>query len=74
MALGEAKVKTKSEFKKVLKESGFTLTELKEYVDRHPEMKRPTYKIPSYKGITGKASRFIKHVSRKLQSEQPLHH
>jgi predicted nucleotide-binding protein (sugar kinase/HSP70/actin superfamily) len=73
MALGEAKVKAKSEFKKIIKETGFTLRELRDYVDKHPEMKRPTYHIPYYKGVTGKASRFVKHVSEKLQAAHTLH-
>lgn len=73
MALGEAKVKAKSEFKKIIKETGFTLRELRDYVDKHPEMKKPTYHIPYYKGVTGKASRFVKHVSEKLQAAHTIH-
>jgi predicted nucleotide-binding protein (sugar kinase/HSP70/actin superfamily) len=72
MALGEAKVKAKSEFKKVIQETGFTLRELRDYVDKHPEMKKPTYNIPYYKGVTGRASRFVKHVSVKLQAAHTL--
>jgi predicted nucleotide-binding protein (sugar kinase/HSP70/actin superfamily) len=68
MALGEAKVKAKEEFKRVLEATGYTLEEIKAYVEDHPELKRPMYKIPHYKGIIGTAARFVHHVAELMRS------
>lgn len=73
MALGEAKVKCKNEFQKVLSETGYTLDQIKAYVEAHPELKRPFYKIPHQKGIVGVAANFIKHVSARMKSDQAWH-
>ncbi|MFQ5328417.1 MAG: activator of (R)-2-hydroxyglutaryl-CoA dehydratase [Thermodesulfobacteriota bacterium] len=69
MALGEAKTKARKEFKEVLEKSGFTLEELKAYVESHPDMKRPLYHLPHYKGVTGRAARFVKHVAEVKRVE-----
>jgi predicted nucleotide-binding protein (sugar kinase/HSP70/actin superfamily) len=69
MALGEAKVKAKSEFKKVLEETGFTMEALRDYIDKHPEMKRANYNVPHYNGITGRAARLVKHVADRIETE-----
>ena len=47
MALGEAKAKTKLEFKAALEATGRTLEEIRAYVEEHPEMKSPMYKVPT---------------------------
>ena len=69
MALGEAKSKARKEFKEVLERSGFALDELKAHVEKHPEMKDPLCNLPHYKGITGRAARFVKYVSEHKRSE-----
>ncbi|MFQ5585344.1 MAG: activator of (R)-2-hydroxyglutaryl-CoA dehydratase [Thermodesulfobacteriota bacterium] len=69
MALGEAKTKARKEFKEVLESTGFTLDELKAYVERHPEMRRPLYHIPHYRVITGRAARFVRHVAEVKRAE-----
>ena len=53
MALGEAKAKTKLEFKASLEASGRTLEEIRAYVEEHPEMKSPMYKVPHIEGVVG---------------------
>src|SRR5467141_245783 len=45
MALGEAKVKAKSEFEQCLKSTGKRLQEVCNYIDEHPELKRPFYHV-----------------------------
>jgi predicted nucleotide-binding protein (sugar kinase/HSP70/actin superfamily) len=70
MALGEAKVKAKNEFQEVLSKTGYTLDDIKAYVDEHPELKRPFYHIPHYKGIIGVAARFVRHVGERMKSEK----
>jgi hypothetical protein len=67
MALGEAKVKTKEEFKRVLDATGYTLEEIKAYVEDHPKLKQPMYHVPHYKGIIGTAARFVTHVAELMR-------
>ena len=69
MALGEAKVRAKMEFTGVLDQTGYTLEDIKSYVDEHPELKRPMYHVPHYKGIVGVAPAFVKHVGERMRAE-----
>jgi predicted nucleotide-binding protein (sugar kinase/HSP70/actin superfamily) len=66
MALGEAKVKAKGEFETVLKSTGKTLEQIREYVAEHPELKRPFYQVPQRSGVTGTAAQFVLHVSDRI--------
>ncbi len=67
MALGEAKMKAKEEFARVLGETGFTLDQVKAYVEAHPELKKPLYKIPHTKGVVGVAANFVHHVAQLMR-------
>jgi hypothetical protein len=62
MALGEAKAKTKLEFKAALEATGRSLEEIRAYVDEHPELKSPMYHVPKSEGVTGLAANFVRHV------------
>ena len=66
MALGEAKAKAKSEFETVLKSTGKRLDDIKEYVNDHPELRRPFYHVPHVEGITGTAAQFVLHVNDRM--------
>ena len=66
MALGEAKVKAKAEFEQVLKSTGKSLEEIREFVDEHRELKRPFYLVPHREGIAGTAAQFVLHVSDRM--------
>ncbi len=70
MALGEAKVKAKNEFARVLQETGRTLDEIRAYVDAHPEMNRPAWKIQHHKGLVGTAANFVKQVAALMDAEE----
>jgi predicted nucleotide-binding protein (sugar kinase/HSP70/actin superfamily) len=70
MALGEAKVKAKQEFARVLEETGLTVDQARDYVADHPEMESALYKTPHYKGVIGSAANFVKHVSELMKSER----
>jgi predicted nucleotide-binding protein (sugar kinase/HSP70/actin superfamily) len=70
MALGEAKVKAKEEFKRVLAETGYTLDEIKAYVEAHPELERPMYRVPHHKGIVGTAANTVRHVADRMKSDE----
>jgi predicted nucleotide-binding protein (sugar kinase/HSP70/actin superfamily) len=63
MALGEAKVKARSEFQQVLESTGKPLDEIRAYVADHPELRRPFYHVPHRKGLTGTAAGFVLHVN-----------
>jgi len=69
MALGEAKVKAKAEFEQCLKSTGKSLTEIREYIDEHPELKRPFYHVPHRDGIAGTAAQFLLHVSDRIDKD-----
>ncbi len=66
MALGEARVKAKEEFERVLRETGITIQDLREYIEKRPEMKDPLLSIPSYRGIAGRAASFARFVGERM--------
>ncbi len=68
MALGEAKLKAKTEFEQALQATGKHLEEIKEYIGEHPELRRPFYHVPHRSGIAGTAAQFILHVSDRMDS------
>ncbi len=69
MALGEAKVKSKNEFKRVVDETGYTIEQIRDYVNRpeHRELRRPLMHIPEYEGVVGRAARYVKYVANKMK-------
>jgi predicted nucleotide-binding protein (sugar kinase/HSP70/actin superfamily) len=69
MALGEAKAKTKLEFKNALDSCGSTMEEIRTFVEQHPELKSPMYKVPQSKGTIGVAANFVKHVAERIKKE-----
>jgi hypothetical protein len=69
MALGEAKVKAKTEFEQCLKQTGKTMNEIREYIAEHPEMRRPFYHVPHHEGVAGTAAQFILHVSDRINKD-----
>lgn len=69
MALGEAKNKAKREFAETLEQIGMSLEELQQFVDDHPETKRPMYHVPHTKGVTGIAANFAIHIADRVKKE-----
>jgi hypothetical protein len=63
MALGEAKAKAKAEFQQALAQTGKSIEEIREFAVRHPELRRPFYKLPHQHGVTGVAANFVLHVN-----------
>ena len=72
MALGEAKIKCKSEFKASLEKAGHTLDAIRRYVADRPELKTPLLKVPSHKGVVGKAANFVLEVGRLMDGDATL--
>jgi predicted nucleotide-binding protein (sugar kinase/HSP70/actin superfamily) len=69
MALGEAKVKAKTEFEQCLKSTGKSINEIREFIDEHPELKRPFYHVPHREGVAGTAAQFILHVNDRMEKQ-----
>jgi hypothetical protein len=65
MALGEARAKARQEFEDALQATGLTIERCREYVDRHPETKRPLYRVSKTKGVAGVAATFVHHIGRR---------
>jgi predicted nucleotide-binding protein (sugar kinase/HSP70/actin superfamily) len=72
MALGEAKAKAKLEFQQALDSSGKRLEDLQSFVADHPALRRPFYKVPHRKGVTGTAANFALHVSDLMDRGRPM--
>jgi predicted nucleotide-binding protein (sugar kinase/HSP70/actin superfamily) len=70
MALGEAKIKAKQEFEKVMSEVGCNLDEVRSYVDDHPELKRAMYHVPHTEGVIGTAATFVSHVASLMKADK----
>jgi hypothetical protein len=68
MALGDAKTKAEEEFLKVLNETGLTIEKVKVYVEKHPELKRPMYPVPHYKGTIGVAANLVRHIAERMST------
>jgi hypothetical protein len=66
MALGEAKVKAKTEFEQCLKSTGKSLDQIRDYIAEHPELRRPFYHVPYREGVAGTAAQFVLHVSDRI--------
>lgn len=69
MALGEAKNKSKEEFKQAVESTGYTIDQIREFVARpeNRDLRRPLLHIPHNKGVIGKASNFVIYVGRKMK-------
>jgi predicted nucleotide-binding protein (sugar kinase/HSP70/actin superfamily) len=72
MALGEAKAKARLEFEQCLSKTGKSLDDIRGFVDEHPELKRPFYKVPHVEGVTGTAAQFVLHVGQRMDREGRL--
>jgi hypothetical protein len=70
MALGEAKVKCKDEFKAAVEKSGYTIEQIREYVmqPENRDLRRPLQHIGHRQGIVGKAANFVLDVAERMKS------
>jgi predicted nucleotide-binding protein (sugar kinase/HSP70/actin superfamily) len=70
MALGEAKVRAKNEMNEVLKRTGATLEEVRQFAEEHTELQQPMYKYGHHKGVVGVAANFVLHVAELMKAER----
>ncbi|MFQ5500990.1 MAG: activator of (R)-2-hydroxyglutaryl-CoA dehydratase [Phycisphaerae bacterium] len=72
MALGEAKLKCKDEFRSAVEKTGYTIEQIREFVSR-PEnraLRNPLQDIPHTPGVVGKAANFVLYVGRKMHADE----
>jgi hypothetical protein len=69
MALGEAKAKTKLEFKATIESTGRTVEEIRAYVEEHPELQSAMFKTPRTEGVVGGAAQFVLYVAEQMKAE-----
>jgi predicted nucleotide-binding protein (sugar kinase/HSP70/actin superfamily) len=70
MALGEAKVKCKNEFKACVERTGYTLDQIRDYCRNHRELRRPLQRIPHENGVVGRAANFVLHAGRLMDRQR----
>src|SRR6201988_1674181 len=68
MALGNARIKCKQEFARVLEETGLTIEQVRDYVADHEELEDGLYHVPHHKGVIGTAANFVKHVAELMKA------
>jgi predicted nucleotide-binding protein (sugar kinase/HSP70/actin superfamily) len=69
MALGEAKLKCKQEFQTCVKRTGISIEEIRQYVDAHPELRKPFQDLPHYEGVVGRAANFVLYVGELMAKD-----
>ncbi|MBX3180575.1 MAG: activator of (R)-2-hydroxyglutaryl-CoA dehydratase [Candidatus Hydrogenedentes bacterium] len=70
MALGEAKLKSKQEFQACVKRSGYTIDQIRAYVEAHPDFRKPFQKLPHYEGVVGRAANFVLYVGERMAEDR----
>ncbi|WP_321471797.1 hypothetical protein [uncultured Paludibaculum sp.] len=70
MALGDARDQARDEFEIALLRVGRSIASIRDYVRRHPEMRRACYRVPPTPGVAGTAARFVLHVARRMETSR----
>jgi predicted nucleotide-binding protein (sugar kinase/HSP70/actin superfamily) len=63
MILTEAKRRAKAEFDEVLTKTGLTVETIRKFEERHPELRRATYRVPHF-GYAGVAANYALHLAK----------
>ena len=56
----------KRRFDRALEATGRDLDDIRKYVDGHPELRTPLYRVPHQPGYAGVASNFVLHVAELM--------
>lgn len=69
MALGEAKVKCKDEFKAAVEKTGYTIEQIREYVmqPENRDLRRPLQHVTHRHGVVSKAANFVLDVAERMK-------
>ncbi len=62
MILTEAKKRAQSDFEQVLAKTGLTVEAIRKYEEKHPEVRRATYRVP-HMGYPGTAANYVAHLA-----------
>jgi predicted nucleotide-binding protein (sugar kinase/HSP70/actin superfamily) len=68
MALGEAKLKCKDEFKAVIAKTGYSIEQIREFVNEHRDLRNPLQQVPHHKGVVSRAGNFVFFVAEKMRA------
>jgi predicted nucleotide-binding protein (sugar kinase/HSP70/actin superfamily) len=72
MALDGAREKARREFGEALAGTGRSLSQLRAFVERRPELSRPTTRIPERDGVAARAAHFVWHVAELMQEDEDV--
>lgn len=64
MILTEAKRRSQQDFEKVMEQTGLTVEAIRQYEERHTELKRATYRVP-HLGYPGTAANYVLHIAQR---------
>lgn len=70
MALADARRRARQEFQEALKSTGRTLGEIRQFVEKHPEMQSPFYEFGRKTPPAGAAARFVLHAAERMRREK----
>lgn len=75
MALGEAKVKSKDEFKRAVDSTGYSLEQIREFMSRpeNRDLRRPLQHVTHRDGVVGKAANFVMDVGERMKQRAVPH-
>ncbi len=63
MILTEAKKRSQRDFEEVVQKTGLTLEAIRRYEERHPEIRRATYRVP-HLGYAGTSANYVMHLAQ----------
>ncbi len=63
MILTEAKRRAKANFEEVLRKTGLTVEQVRDFERQHPQVTRATYRVP-HRGYAGTAANYVMHLAR----------
>lgn len=69
MALGEAKVKCKDEYKRAVDSTGYRIEQIREYVSRNRELRRPLQHFESHDGVVSRGANFVLQVAKLMDTD-----
>ncbi len=68
MALGEAKLKCKDEFKNAVAQAGYSIEQIRDFVAEHRDLRNPLLHVPHTKGVIGRAANYVLFVGEKMKA------
>lgn len=69
MALGEARNKARDEFNRILQESGFTLDQVRGFIDKYPRWKTALQGSDDQNGVCGTGAQFLFNLVSEMKKE-----